>query len=102
MHEIFLYDFFILVMLLSVCEKVCQNLLLHSEIYQLNHYYTLCIVGKVFILLFSFFCDWEISGAGFTKPPLERTSFNKGRLFFCLWQGHLKTQFHKALLTLLP
>ena len=34
-------------------------------------------------------------GAGFTKSPLERTSFSKGRCFFFLWEGHLKIQFHK-------
>ena len=37
-----------------------------------------------------------VSGAGFTKPPLERTSFSKGRSFLFLWQIHLKFQFHKA------
>ena len=39
---------------------------------------------------------FSISGAGFTKPPLERTSFSKGRWVFSLWEGHLKIQFHKA------
>ena len=38
----------------------------------------------------------SIPEAGFTKPLLERTSFCKGGLFFFLWEGHLKIQFHKA------
>ena len=35
------------------------------------------------------------SGASFTKP-LERTSFIKGKAFLFLWEGHLKTKFHKV------
>ena len=45
--------------------------------------------------------DRHSPGAGFTKPPLERTSFSKGRSFLFLCEGHLKIQFHKAPLTLL-
>ena len=36
------------------------------------------------------------TGAGFTKPPLERTSFSKGRPFFTL-----NFSFRKSPLTLL-
>ena len=35
-------------------------------------------------------------GAHFTKHPLERTSFNKGRSFLFLCESKLKIQFHKA------
>ena len=37
-----------------------------------------------------------IPGASFTKPPLKRTSFSKGKLFLFLWEGNLKILFHKA------
>ena len=40
-------------------------------------------------------------GVSFTKPPLERTFFSKGRSFLFLWEGHHKIQFHKPPLILL-
>ena len=36
--------------------------------------------------------------AGCTKPPLERTSFIKGRSFVFLLEGHLKMQISQSLL----
>ena len=35
-------------------------------------------------------------GDGFTKSSFQRTSLSKRRLFFFLWEGHLKFYFHKA------
>ena len=54
--------------------------------------FVICIIFIV-IYLISFILD---SGAGFRKPPLERTSFSKRRSFLVLWEAHLKTQFPKA------
>ena len=41
------------------------------------------------------------SGASFTKPPLERTSFSKRRSFFSFGKAILNFSFTKPLLTLL-
>ena len=38
----------------------------------------------------------KVLGLVSRKPPLEGTSFSKGRSFLFLWKGHLKIQFHKA------
>ena len=40
--------------------------------------------------------NFSTSDVGFTKTPLERTSFSKGKSFLFLWEGQLKNQFHKA------